>query len=38
VHVVRNLIRQKGRRWDQPFTPLPAYTNEDPKEFVYDEF
>jgi hypothetical protein len=38
AHVVRGIIRQRGRRWDQPFTPLTSSTNEKPEEFVYDEF
>jgi hypothetical protein len=39
VHVVRNAIRQKDRRWDHPFSPLVATTKgKPPEEFVYDEF
>jgi len=38
ARVVRDLIRQRGRRWDHPFSPLTAATSGDPEEFIYEEF
>jgi hypothetical protein len=38
VHIVRNRIRQRGRRWDKPFQPLTAGGAENTEEFTFEEF
>jgi len=38
VRAVRDLIRQKGRRWDKPYEPLTTSRNENPEEFIFEEF
>ena len=38
AHVVRDLIRQRGRRWDKPFEPLAAGGSRNPEEFAFAEF
>jgi hypothetical protein len=38
VSTVQDIIRQKDRRWDRPFSSLSAVPSESPEEFVYDEF
>ena len=38
VHVVRDLIRQRNRRWDLHHSPLTPVQSEPPEEFTYEEF
>ena len=38
AHVVRDLIRQRGRRWDKPFQPLTPNGAENQEEFTFEEF
>ncbi len=38
VNVIRDIIRQKNRRWDLPFSPLNTTPGESTEEFIYDEF
>jgi len=38
VHVVRELIRRRDRRWDLPFSPSTMSANGEHEEFTYDEF
>ena len=38
IGVVRDLIRQKDRRWERPYSLLTDTPGEDSKEFIYDEF
>ena len=38
VHVVRDTIRQRDRRWDRPFSPLTTLPCGPIEEFVYEEF
>jgi hypothetical protein len=35
---VKNIIRQKGRRWDKPFQSLRTSGIENLEEFTYEEF
>ena len=38
VHVVRDLIRQRNRRWDLHYSPLTSVQSEAPEDFAYEEF
>ncbi|RLC28585.1 hypothetical protein DRH13_06925, partial [Candidatus Woesebacteria bacterium] len=38
VNAVRNLIRQRDRRWDRSFSMLTDAPNGDHEKFIYDEF
>jgi hypothetical protein len=38
VHVVRDIIRQRDRRWDRPFSALPSHPCGPIEELIYDEF
>lgn len=35
---VREIIRNRNRRWDQPYAPLNPLSEKEKEEFVYDEF
>jgi len=38
IGVVRDLIRQKDRRWERPYSLLTDTPSGDSEEFIYDEF
>jgi hypothetical protein len=38
AHIVEDIISQRGRRWDRPFSPLMSAPCGPIEEFVYDEF
>jgi hypothetical protein len=38
VHIIRDLVGKRDRRWDQPFSPLSPYKDGKPEDFEYDEF
>jgi hypothetical protein len=38
VNAVKEIIRQKDRRWERQFSSLSAASSESSEEFIYDEF